>query len=497
MRVSWLRGGRPPTWRAWGSSKGAEGSRSRCGRDRWTTRTLLHARHPTPLALARIASLGLGTSTTGEGTERGGWATHVACRYSRTARPLVAASRTLPNQSEREASHKVESLGALLRELDRVKPKVDACLGLLNKTESSAVLVEKEERAAAPDLWEGSGQDGGQNGRQEAAQLLRDITKLRRNVTLATKLEDLFGDLVAAVDLLKLESVDAGPENEILAEAAGYLDEIQGLLGEWETVKLLDGPFDHCDACLSINAGAGGTDAQDWAQMLHRMYLRWAERRGYKVTPLELSEGEEAGIKSCSFQVQGDHAFGFLSCEKGTHRLVRQSPFNAKAARQTSFAGVEVVPVVEEDVVSAANIVVDDKDLQVTTMRSGGKGGQNVNKIESAVRMKHLPTGLSVKCSEERSQAMNKAKALVVLKSKLFVLERERKEAEMREVRGEQVKADFGQQVRNYVLHPYKLVKDLRTGHETPDVLRVLDGDIDDILVELLNYRAGAKAGDF
>jgi peptide chain release factor 2 len=276
---------------------------------------------------------------------------------------------------------------------------------------------------------------------------------------------------------------------KMLHEACQVLRDIQSIIAQWEIEKLLEGPFDKYPACVSINAGAGGTDAMDWAQMLERMYVRWAERKGFRVKFIDRSAGEEAGLKSSSFQIEGDFAYGYLSSEKGTHRLVRLSPFNAKAARQTSFAAVEVVPVIE-DAASTSSLEVDDRDLEVSTMRSGGKGGQNVNKIESAVRIKHLPTGIAVKCTAERSQSLNKAKALSILKSRLLVLERERQDEEMRKIRGDVVIADFGQQIRNYVFHPYKMVKDVRTACETSTIDRVLDGDFDDFIEAYLNYRA-------
>ncbi|QDZ24273.1 peptide chain release factor [Chloropicon primus] len=415
----------------------------------------------------------------------------------RTATRGLAAAAGQQQGNGESLLGRVESLAGLHRELERVRPKVDSCLALLDREEAEAALSAKEEEAASPDLWEGSSSHSqAAGGKENAAQLLRDITALKQRVALASDLEKLLGDITAAADLLDLESEGGGGsegvEAMLLEEAAFALGEVQSLIDRWEVEKLLEGRFDRYAACLSINAGAGGTDAQDWAQILQRMYTRWAERRGFKATLLEVSPGEEAGIKSCSMQIEGDFAFGFLCGEKGTHRLVRQSPFNAKAARQTSFAAVDVVPVIE-DLDLVKEVQVDDKELEVTTMRSGGKGGQNVNKIESAVRIKHLPTGITVRCSEERSQGMNRAKALAILKSKLVVLEQEKRDQEMSEIRGEVVVADFGQQIRNYVFHPYKLIKDLRTGVETSGVDVVLDGDLDDFQDAFLNYRAAAS----
>ena len=316
---------------------------------------------------------------------------------------------------------------------------------------------------------------------------MQERSRLQGTVDTFGKLEKHASDLEAALELVK-DLPDEDLQRECLELSAVLRKEI----GEQEFLRMMGGELDHCSAIVELNGGAGGTEAQDWALMLLRMYTRWAERKGFKVEELDFQPGEEAGIKSATLLVEGGHAYGYLRGEQGVHRLVRISPFDSNARRHTSFASVSLTPDIDQEV----QVVIDEKDLRIDTYRSSGAGGQHVNKTDSAVRITHLPTGTVVACQNERSQHKNKSRAMQILKAKLYELEKAKQEERMTEIRGERKKIDFGSQIRSYVLQPYRLAKDLRTGCETSDVMGVLDGEIDPFLEAFLMGVRGENVTD-
>jgi peptide chain release factor 2 len=325
------------------------------------------------------------------------------------------------------------------------------------------------------------GESGFWDDPEAAAKVNADYARVQRRLETFDKLDADVADLDGLIEL-------AEEDPELEAELEETLRSVEQRLETLEEERQFTGPYDAGDALVTVNAGAGGTDAQDWAEMVLRMLMRWAERRGFKVELLEASPGEEAGIKSATFRADGENAYGLYSAEKGVHRLVRLSPFDAAHRRQTSFAGVEVAPVVE----AAGEVEIDDDDLQIDTYRASGAGGQHVNKTDSAVRITHKPTGIVVQCQNERSQSSNRATAMAMLRAKLIELEERRRQEEIARERGEAQDVNFGSQIRSYVLHPYTMVKDHRTDHEVGNANAVLDGDLDGFVHAYLMASAGA-----
>ncbi|WP_459865271.1 peptide chain release factor 2 [Calditerricola yamamurae] len=353
------------------------------------------------------------------------------------------------------------SLAELKAELSITAKRLAEIRGSLDLPGKKARIAALEEEMAAPDFWDDNA---------AAQKVIGELNALRKQVETLEGLQAAYDDLEVMVELAQEED-----DESLLPEIAEHLAKLKEQLAQFELELLLNGPYDKNNAIVEIHPGAGGTESQDWASMLLRMYTRWAEDKGYVVETLDYQPGEEAGIKSVTLLIKGHNAYGYLKAEKGVHRLVRISPFDAAGRRHTSFVSVDVIPEMDDDV----EIEIRPEDLRIDTYRSSGAGGQHVNKTESAVRITHLPTGIVVTCQSERSQIQNRERAMKILKARLLELKRQEQEKQLAELRGEQKEIAWGNQIRSYVFHPYSLVKDHRTGVEVGNVQAVMDGEID------------------
>lgn len=333
--------------------------------------------------------------------------------------------------------------------------------GHFDPEEKKARIQSLDEKMALPNFWEGS----------DATSIVSELNSLKENYENLKKLKDKVESHLEVLFLLKLE-----PDDDLKKNFEEELKVIQEEQEKFHLQLLLNGPYDDCDTILEIHPGAGGTESCDWANMLYRMYMRYCEKKNYKVELIDYQNGEEAGIKSVSMMIRGNKCYGYLKGEKGVHRLIRISPFDSNSRRHTSFASIDITPLYQNQEVE---IEIKDTDIRIDVYRSSGKGGQGVNTTDSAVRITHFPTGIVVTCQNERSQIQNKETAMTVLKNKIYQKEIEKKEMELKALKGESTEINFGSQIRTYTMHPYSLVKDHRTNVETGNVSKVLDGDLD------------------
>lgn len=354
-----------------------------------------------------------------------------------------------------------------------IHEKLSDSLRVENKMNNLAQL---EKQTMSENFWES----------KEKEVILKQISQLKNEINLINKINEYYDNILILIEFIELEN-----DTQSISELEQTYNEYIYLTNDFSNKILLNGQYDFNNAIMTINSGAGGTEACDWTSMVFRMYERYCLNKGFKIDVLDILAGDEAGIKSITFNVKGDFSYGLLSCERGVHRLVRISPFDSNARRHTSFTAVNVIPEIEDDV----NINLNMSDVQIDTYRASGAGGQHVNTTDSAVRLTHIPTGIVVTCQNERSQIKNKESALKVLKAKLFQLELQKKQDEINDIKGKESKIEWGSQIRSYVMQPYKLVKDHRTKYEQGNVEKVLDGDLDEFISSYLNFRAKEQNG--